>query len=530
MSADAAKIAQRGEELIAARSVHETTWRECADYSFPLRGDGLGGDLILDASTGQTKRAELLDGTATDACRVLASALQNGLTPSNALWAMPHVPGADDEGKAYLDNAARILHEEIHTANFDAAGFECMLDMTWAGWFGLYVDEGRDGFHFEQWPLAELYCASSVQGGGIDIVYRKYSMTALQAMQQYGNKLSAQAQQLAASKPNDMLWFWRAIYPRTVYDPQARIARNMRYASCTVEIATKHLVIESGYQELPIIVPRWSMLPRSVYAVGPMFDALPDTKELNELKLMEKQAAALNILPPFKARDDGVLNVGSVKRLRSGKLYAVEDIDNIQPIVTNSNFQLALTSEERLQAAIRRTLMADQLQWKDGSPQMTATEVHARIALIRQMLGPIYGRLQAEYLTPLFERCYAIAARAGILGVPPESIANQPYTVKYQSPLARAQKLEDVTAIQQFVSTVAPIVQLKPAALDLIDEDDQVRKLADALGVKVRSAQEAAQYRQQVQQQQQAQQQQAQLQNTQQAALQSVLDRSVKQA
>jgi hypothetical protein len=67
--------------------------------------------------------------------------------------------------------------------------------------------------------------------------------------------------------------------------------------------------------------------------------------------------------------------------------------------------------QDKLQAQIRKILMADQLQAQDG-PAMTATEVHVRVNLIRQLLGPIYARLQAEYLQPLIERCFGLAYRA----------------------------------------------------------------------------------------------------------------------
>ena len=53
----------------------------------------------------------------------------------------------------------------------------------------------------------------------------------------------------------------------------------------------------------------------------------------------------------------------------------------------------------------------------------------------------------------------------------------------YISPLARAQKLEDVTAIERLSVNVANIAQAKPEVLDLIDEDEAVRVLSTALGV-----------------------------------------------
>ena len=43
--------------------------------------------------------------------------------------------------------------------------------------------------------------------------------------------------------------------------------------------------------------------------------------------------------------------------------------------------------------------------------------------------GPIYGRLQAEYLKPLVDRCFGIAYRASVLGQAPENCKGKIFTV-----------------------------------------------------------------------------------------------------
>jgi hypothetical protein len=103
----------------------------------------------------------------------------------------------------------------------------------------------------------------------------------------------------------------------------------------------------------------------------------------------------------------------------------------MKPLLTGADFNVAFTAEERLQASIRKIMMADQ-QPQDG-PAMTATEVHVRVALIRQLLGPVYGRFQAEYLQPLVERCFGIAFRAGVF-LPPPRVSRVPISTCVISP------------------------------------------------------------------------------------------------
>ena len=249
-------------------------------------------------------------------------------------------------------------------------------------------------------------------------------------------------------------------------------------------------------------------IPGGSYGIGPVYDALPDCKELNETKRMEKAAQDLAISGMWIAEDDGVLNPRTVK-VGPRRIIVANSTDSMKPLLTGSDFSVAFTAEERLQASIRKIMMADQLQPQDG-PAMTATEVHVRVALIRQLLGPVYGRFQAEYLQLLVVRCFGIAFRAGIFSPPPESLQNANFNVRYISPLARAQKLEDVTAIERLGVNVANLAGISQDVVDLIDTDEATRVVADALGVPakvIRSSDAVADLRDQ---RQKAQQQAAQ--------------------
>lgn len=520
MAADANEIVKRLATLKTLRLPHEQVWRDCFDHSFPMRGSGLNGN-TLTAQQGQDIKSRLVDSTATDAGRILASALQSGMTPANARWFELDVNGADDESKRWLDAGAEQLHQEIHNANFDAVGFESQLDMVAAGWFCMYIDTDRDqgGLHFESWPLAQVYGASSKAGGPIDTVYRSFSLTATQMVSEYGEaNVSEMVRSKAALEPDYMFEMIHAIYPRTPYLVGSKLAKNMPFASCHVEVQSRKIVRESGYQELPVVVPRWGLIPDSAYAVGPMFDVLPDVRMLNEFKRMDYASADIAIAGMWIAEDDGVLNPRTVK-VGARKIIVANSVDSMKPLTTGANWQLATERIAQLQGQIRKILMADQLQPQDG-PAVTATEIHARVALLRQQLGPLFGRMQAEYLQGVIQRCFMLAYRAGIFGQAPPQLGNATFTIRYISPLARAQKLEDVSAIQQLNTTLVQVaVELqRPDILDNVDFDEQALAVSDALGVPKKTmrtveqvaAVRAARAKQAQQAEQQAQQQQLQ--------------------
>lgn len=499
------KISSRLATLQSLRKPHEQVWKECFDFSFPIRGVGFNSEVVT-SSTIQRKKSQLFDSTLTDAARTQASAIISGLTPANSRWFGLDVDHASDEEKRWLDQSADVLWRNIHNSNFDSAAYEGNLDLMSAGWFALYIDTDREkgGFVFQLWPIASVYCDTSRADEKIDIVYRCYELTAEQAVNEYGDALAEKVKKQAEREPSSKIRFVHAIYPRKD-GKQGEVAKKLPIASVHVDLDNKRVVRESGYNEMPVVIPRWMQIPQSVYAIGPVSDALPDAKTLNEIKRMELANADLAISGMWIAQDDGILNPQAIT-VGPRKVIIANSVDSMRPLHSGADFNISFTKCEQLQAAIRKIMLADQLQPQNG-PAMTATEVNMRQQLIRQLLGPIYGRMQAEYLQPLIERCFGIAFRAGVFADAPESLVKKYINVKYVSPMARAQKFDEVTAISNFVQMAMQSAQVNQGVLDNIDFDKATRFTGEALGVPaqvVRTEQEIEAIRQQRAEQEQA--------------------------
>lgn len=495
---DPVALVKRHQQMRSARQSHvEEIWRSCFDHTYPARGTqlhlgGSPGTHNAGLGTAATKQSELMDATGTDSARVLASALVSALVPSNSRWFELEIDGIDDQGKGWLEDAADTVWKNIHASNFDAVVYEAMLDQVCAGMGPLFVDESPEGgYRFTHWPLSQCYFASSQQGGPIDVAHRELHMTGEQALREYGDALSDQALAKARTKPDDPIQFVWALYPRPVEQQAPPFAKGLPYASCHVELATRKLVRESGYHELPAIVPRWQVLPDSVYAIGPVFEALPDLRTLNELIRLQMMGMDIAVAGMWIAADDGVLNPRTVK-IGPRKIIVANDVNSMKELKSSGNLQASLMEVERLQRAIRRVLMADQLTPQDG-PAMTATEVHVRVELVRQLLGPLYGRMQSEFLQPLVARCFGLAYRAGALAPPPESLRGRTWRLKYVSPLARAQRMVEVSAMDRYEQSLAAIAAVRPEVLDNYDWDAAARAKGEALGVPQRLLVDVAQ-------------------------------------
>lgn len=489
--------------LSAIRYPYETIWEDAYEFSYPLRGQRFvrrDDNPVSTAWNYENDRALLFDTTGKDSCRLLASSILSGLTPPNMQWFHLGVPELSYEevpldARQWLDFSSRKLFKEIHASNYDAEGFEFMLDMVVAGMAGLYIDwvEG-EGFDFEMWPLETMFVEERLKKGRIDTVYRRIIMRPPQMVNKFGLKNVPQSVAQQYHDPSNRGSSYgeaggdvviHVIRPRMKGNKQAtgKRQKTMPWESLWVHEKSGQIMLESGFMEFPVVIPRWRKIPESDYAIGPFDDALPDVKTLNQVVRLMLTHADMAIAGMWVAKDDGVINPNSIK-VGPRKFFFAADPNNIKPLTSPGDFSIATAEMQRLQTNIRRVMMSDQLQPTDG-PAMTATEVHVRTQLVRQLLGPIYGRFQAEFLQPLIERTFGLAYRAGILGQAPESLVGVDFIPEYTSPLARAQKQEDVTAMTQYEMALGQQAQIKPEVLDLYKWDDAARRRGDLLGIPV---------------------------------------------
>ncbi|MDP5239922.1 portal protein [Uliginosibacterium sp. 31-16] len=504
MDQRATSLIKTYERLVAQRQPLEKHWDDCFRHSYPLRGGFLAKDSDGYAAAQQAARetAERLSSVVTDSVRLLASSVLGALTPSNQQWFSLAIPGvASDsiqyDAKQWLETSSKVMFEQVHrVSNYDSVALEFFVDEMVGGMAGLYVEK-RDGrLYFEAWPLKSLYCADSLGSGYIDTIYRRVLFTASELVARFGfANLPEPIQRSYNDDPYDTKQHEviHAIRPRLSKNGKqvkgGKLNKNLPWESIYVLKASGSVINESGFHEMPVIVPRWSCIPDTDYAVGPMYDALPDAKTLNSVTQFMMQNAELAIAGTFVAKDDGVISTSSLK-IGPRKIIFAADTDSIKPLATGGNIQFAINEIARLEGQIRRVLLADQLGPTDKQI-MTATEVASRTNLIQQILGPIFGRLQAEFLLPLITRIFGLLLRDGDLGTPPESLSGISATVTYSSPLANAQKLKQLQAMDQFEQRLATKAQAATEILDLYDIEAATRLQAELLGVPVSTIRDA---------------------------------------
>lgn len=515
-------LIKREENLRANRTNWETMWQELATYILPSKAD-----FNTEVTPGTKRAAEVYDSTAVHANQMLAASLHGSLTSPASQWFYlrfrDDALDEDSEAKEWLQECEERMFLELSSSNFNAEVAEAYQDLIAFGTAALLQEDvdrpdgAYGGFNFKALHLGEVTISENAHGV-VDTVFRKLSLTARQAYEYFGDDCGDKALQALEKDPDKAFDYLQAVFPRQMEgvveslthetDPLSR-----PFACYYVSIEDKKICKESGYYEMPILVPRWAKTTGDVYGFGPGCIARADIHTLNDARKLAMKAWEKAIDPPLLAQTNGI--IGTLD-LRPSSLNFVRDINGIREMPQGTNWNADQLNLNDVRASVRRIFFSDQLELQDG-PQMTATEVEVRYELMQRLLGPTLGRLQSEFLTPLVERCFYAMARGGAFEDPPDAVLQQQQAgsldIEYIGPLARSQKAGEVTSIQRLMGAATQMAQVSPEALDLLDLDEAVRVMSDRLGVPaevIRGQDEVDQIRQGRQEQMAQQQQMAQ--------------------
>jgi hypothetical protein len=504
-------LLKRYDRLKADRHNWDQLWEELAVFLMPSKID-----FITKSTKGTKRAAEVYDSTGIHSLQILAASLHGSLTSPSTKWFglrfREDALNEDKEAKDWLEKCSQGMFQEFGKSNFSTEVAEAYQDMVGFGTAALQFDvktkeANFDGFNFRACHLAEVVVAESVEGR-IDTVFRKLTLSARQAHQKFGDNCGEKSMKALETDPDKEFDYIQAVFPRELKGESTMVAPPSQrpWACYFISVDDKKICKESGYYELPFMVPRWSKTTGDIYGFGPGCVARPDIKTLNEARKLAMKAWEKSIDPPLKALQNGIL--GKID-MRPSTVTYVRDMNNLEPLVNATNWnadQLMLTD---VRASVRRILFSDQLELNDG-PQMTATEVQVRYELMQRLLGPTLGRLQSEFLNPIVERAFYSMLRGNALPPMPEILqeVGGDLDIEYVGPLARSQKMDEVTGIQRAIDGIMQLAQVNPEVLDIVDVDKAGRTISDRLGAPadiLRGVEQVDEMRQQRQQQQQAQ-------------------------
>lgn len=522
MSDPATRLLERLERLKTDRHLWDQHFESLARVFLPRR---LG--FTSERPEGERRNEELYDSTPQQAARHLASALDALLKPKSEVWVRVRAVEDDldenDEVKDWLRQVDEDMSEAIYNplARFQQASGECDHDLVVLGTGALFIGEAQnlDRLTFASQDLAHMYIMVDADGL-VNGLFRGKKFTARQAeeffVDRLGGSIGKTAQRAITHKhPDKPLDYVHVVIPRRERNGSRRDAQNLPFASIWIDIDAKEILHESGFHEFPFAVPRWDTMSGELYGRSPAMIALPDANTLQAQGETIMVAGEFATLPPIFAPSDSIVGT---KKVKPGK-YAFYDLDaavgqNISqpifPMQTGTNMPIGLEMQDSTRDLVWQSFFRNVLNLPTEGPEMTATEVIIRKEEFIREIGPTFGRLEADYLSPIVERVFGIMLRAGAFDPIPDVLAGESLRFEFRSPIERVRKQIEANAAMKSVQEIAGIAELTQdlSVLDYVDRDKVAKLIDEANGADIlRTDDEIDILRQQRAEQQQAEQQ-----------------------
>ncbi|MBR1660273.1 MAG: head-tail connector protein [Oscillospiraceae bacterium] len=516
---DLKRLARQLRDMESIRNRYFPVWQEIAKYIVPGRGVFTKDE----PNQGERKDRALLDPTPLQAMHVLSAGLQGGLTSPSRPWFRLGVADGDLADfypvRLWLDEVERRIFHVLSQSNVYNALHTLYQEVSAFGVGAMLVEEDMENVVRAHTFTAGEFCLSYGLDGLPNRFGREFWMSAQQMEEEFGEEALSDAARAALKSGRLDQWFrvCQMIYP----DEEAR----------EVEFPVLSVYWEEGktdsrehgplavrrYASMPVLAPRWEVVGGDYYGRGPGWDALGESKMLQELRADAMDARKYLIKPPVvapnrihEARPD----------LRPGGVTLVDDIANpnqyFRPIFqVKPDEQGQIVAMQDSREIIKTTFFVDLFLaiLRNPNKNMTATQVNAIQNEQMTMIGPVYERLDHELLDPFVGRVFGIMDRFGLIPEPPEELAGQELKIDYISMLAQAQQMVGLSGIDRLTEYIGAVAQFQPEALDVFDTDSTIDEYARMLGTPaaiIRSDEAIAAIRQQrAEQQAQAQQMEA---------------------
>lgn len=504
-------------QLTNDRSSFDPHWRELSDFINP-RGSRF---LVTDVNRDDRRNTKIVDPTATLAARTLSSGMMSGITSPARPWFKLATPDPDmmDYGpvKLWLEVVQRRMNEVFNKSNIYQS-----LPLLYAS-LGNYstgamavLEDDSDVIRTMMFPIGSYYMANSARGS-VDTCFRKLSMTVRQLVMEFGlNNVSDSVKGMWDSG-NYESWIEviHAVYPNIDRDTAKLNSKNKPVKSVYYEVGgdSDKLLRESGFDEFPIMAPRWEVNGEDVY--GSSCPGMIALGQVKALQLEQKRKSQLI----DKATNPPMVGPSSLRNQRvsllPGDITYIDQVtgqDGFKPAyLVNPNTADLLADIQDTRQIINSAYFVDLFMMLQNI-NTRSMPVEAVIEMKEEkllMLGPVLERLNDECLNPLIDRTFSIMARKNLLPPPPDAMQGMPLRIEYISVMAQAQKSIGLSSLSSTVGFIGQLAQAKPEALDKLNVDQAIDAFAEMSGVSptvIVPQEQVAQVREQRAQQQQQQQ------------------------
>ncbi|MEA1624723.1 portal protein [Salmonella enterica] len=501
-------------QLKAERLSFEPHWRELSDFTRPRSTRFTASEV----NRGDRRNSKIIDPAAVMAARTLSSGMMSGITSPARPWFRLATPDRDlmDYGpvKLWLETVEQRMNEVFNRSNLYQSLPLMYEDLgTFATGAMAVVADPQRVIRTVPFPTGSFYIANGADLS-VDTAVREFSMTVRQVVTEFGMDTVSDTvkSQWNSGQYGQWVNVVHAVYPNLDRQTGKLEAKHKAYKSVYYEANSTDdkLLRESGYDEFPIMAPRWEVNGEDVYGSScPGMVALGSVKALQLLQRRKAQMIDKITNPPLQA--PASIKSQRISTIPGGINYLpMADVNNqIKPL-----FQIPANGTNGLLEDIQDTRqIIDHAYFVDLFRMMQTVNTRSMpveaVAEMREekllMLGPVLQRLDSELLDKLINRTFSVMAENNLLPVPPDEMQGMQLKVEYISVMAQAQKAIGVSSIERFIGFTSGIGQFSPDALDKINVDETIDAYAASIGVPpsvVATNEQVAQIREQRAQQQ----------------------------
>ena len=481
----------RFQQMMTDRQDYIDWWRKLSDMYAPNRGR-------FSVDEQPRKQAVRFNSRARQIPDDFAAGMKSGLTSPSRPW---FTLTLYDTGLAELENVKSWLTEVqdvmrgvMLRSNLYDQLYDVYKEQGIFGTGALLIEEDDENLLHAQSLTVGSYAIGVNKRGKVNRFCRQFRRTLTQLADEFGeNALPQELRYRLKEKPDNTRYELRNLIEPSEGYLKDDISGRFQYVSYwwLKGYSEPEFLRVGGYNEFPVMVPRWRVINDDLYGREQPGDiGYDDAVSLQLMEIDERDALKKAIRPPMLAPES--LTQGDINDMPGGVTVYYPAMDGHIPAVTplyQVQFDHRSVAEKRLEltAHLEEIFYVNLFKmWTSDMRQgRTATEIQAREAEKMFMLGPLIERQMSELLEPLIARVYGILSRAGQFPEPPEELADMEIKVEYMSILANIQKQSAYAGIEQILTTAGIIAQLQsstgttPEVLDKIDGDEIIDQLAD---------------------------------------------------
>lgn len=329
--------------------------------------------------------------------------------------------------------------------------------------------------------------------GRVDVCMEEMRLSVRQAMQRFGDRCSVKVRDAyRLGNYNQDVIVYHSVTPNTDYDQSRPLdpEAGKPFTQCWWEQGSdkpSDFLEMSGYEEFPVLAPRWQAAPTDAYGRGPGWDVRGDCRELQHWATQLHKALDLIVSPPMKASDGikrAALTPSSITFLPKDSRDGVfEPAVLLHPGVIEQVRQQIDVLERSIGESLFEHLW-NMLILDERNQRPTATEVEGRRQEVMLQLGPLLEGLNTELLEPLVERTFRILERADLLPPLPDELVGAELKIEFVSIMHTMQSQTGLVGIQALLSEVARIHMIYPDVIGKVDFAAVVDDLAGITGVR----------------------------------------------